>query len=266
MVVIFTISPMNADSLRQLLEKLRRGDIGVDGAVDALAHLPYEDLGDVRIDHHRRLRRGVPEIIFGQGKTPEQILRIAKHMAEAGGPVLATRLSPAALHEIEKHLPDATLHPSARMAVMGSQPRQRQSGIVVCCAGTTDLPVADEAAITLQALGHQVTRITDVGVAGLHRLLGSRAELTRASVVIAVAGMEGALPSVVAGLVPCPVIGVPTSVGYGVAFGGVTALMSMLTSCAGGLVVVNIDNGLGAALAADLMVRQKAPESGKPES
>jgi hypothetical protein len=138
--------------------------------------------------------------------------------------------------------------------------------MVVCCAGTTDLPVADEAAVTLEALGHQVTRITDVGVAGLHRLLGTRRELTRASVVIAVAGMEGALPSVVAGLVPCPVIGVPTSVGYGAAFGGITALMAMLTSCAGGLVVVNIDNGLGAALAADLMVRRKAPKSRKPKS
>ncbi len=266
MVVTFPFSLMDANSLRQLLERVRRGDIGVDGAVNALAHLPFEDLGDALIDHHRRLRRGVPEIIFGQGKSPEQILRIAEHMVAAGGPVLATRLSQEALDEIEVRLPDAVLHRSARMAVMGSRPSRRQSGIVVCCAGTTDLPVADEAAITLEALGHRVARITDVGVAGLHRLLGTREELTRASVVIAVAGMEGALPSVVAGLVPCPVIGVPTSVGYGAAFGGITALMAMLTSCAGGLVVVNIDNGLGASFAADLMVRQKAPRSRKPKS
>jgi len=257
MVVTSPAFPMDATRLRRLLEQLRHGDIGVDGAMNALAHLPFEDLGDARIDHHRRLRRGAPEIIYGQGKSPEQILRIARHMAAAGGPVLATRLSPEAMAEIEEKLPEAAVHPSARMAVMGTRPRQRQSGIVVCCAGTTDLPVADEAAITLEALGHQVARIADVGVAGLHRLLGTREELTRASVVIAVAGMEGALPSVVAGLVPCPVIGVPTSVGYGAAFGGITALMAMLTSCAGGLVVVNIDNGLGAALAADLMVREK---------
>jgi NCAIR mutase (PurE)-related protein len=249
---------MDPQRLRQLLTRFRRGDIGADEVLDALRHLPYEDLGDVKIDHHRRLRRGAPEIIYGEGKSPEQVVRIARKMAEAGGPVLATRLSAETLDEVERQLPRARLHRPARMAVMGRLPRRRRSGIVVCCAGTTDLPVAEEAAVSLEALGHAVTRLTDVGVAGLHRLLGTRSELSRASVVIAVAGMEGALPSVVAGMVGCPVIGVPTSVGYGAAFGGVSALLAMLNSCAGGVVVVNIDNGLGAALAADLMVRRRA--------
>ncbi len=246
---------MDPARLRTLLEKLRKGKIGTAAALEALRHLPFEDLGDAKIDHHRCLRRGAPEIIYGEGKSAEQVARIAGRMAAAGGPVVATRLSEAALDRIERDFPGARLHRAARMAVVGRAPRKRRTGIVVCCAGTTDLPVADEAALTLEALGHAVTRITDVGVAGLHRLLGSRSELARARVVIAVAGMEGALPSVVAGLVGCPVIGVPTSVGYGVSAGGVSALLSMLSSCAGGLVVVNIDNGLGAALAADLMVR-----------
>ena len=257
---------MDPAKLRQLLDRLRRGDLGVDATMEALTHLPYEDLGDARVDHHRRLRRGAPEIIYGEGKSPDQIIRIASSMLAAGGPVLATRLAAEAMDELERALPGVKLHRQARMAVVGRSPRRRASGIVVCCAGTTDLPVADEASITLEALGHQVTRLVDVGVAGLHRLLGEKHELARAQVVIAVAGMEGALPSVVAGLVPCPVIGVPTSVGYGVAFGGLTALMAMLTSCAGGLVVVNIDNGLGAALAADLMVRRKPGKQGKSKN
>jgi NCAIR mutase (PurE)-related protein len=248
---------MDPKRLRQILTRFRKGALGTEQVLEALRHLPYEDLGDAKIDHHRRLRRGAPEIIYGQGKTPEQVVRIAMRMIEAGGPVLATRLSDASLDEIERQIPRAILQRLARMAVMGRRPRRRKSGIVVCCAGTTDLPVAEEAATTLEALGHEVTRLTDVGVAGLHRLLGTRAELDRASVVIAVAGMEGALPSVVAGMVSCPVIGVPTSVGYGAAFGGIGALLAMLNSCAGGVVVVNIDNGLGAALAADLMVRRR---------
>ncbi len=248
---------MDPDRLRNLLESLIRGEIAVDEALEALSHLPFEDVGDARIDHHRRLRRGSPEIIYGQGKTPEQVVRITERMLAGGGPVVATRLAPEALTALASRWPAARLEKAARMAVMGEVPPGEDTGIVVCCAGTTDLPVADEAMITLEALGHRATRLADVGVAGLHRLLATREELTRASVVIAVAGMEGALPSVVGGLVPCPVIGVPTSVGYGVAFGGLTALMAMLTCCAGGLVVVNIDNGLGAALAADLMVRRR---------
>jgi NCAIR mutase (PurE)-related protein len=257
---------MDPAKLRQLLDRLRQGDLGVDAAMESLAHMPYEDLGDAKVDHHRRLRRGAPEIIYGEGKRPDQIIRIARSMLAAGGPVLATRLAEVAMDEIAQALPEATLHRDARMAVLGAHPPSQATGIVVCCAGTTDLPVADEACITLEALDHQVTRLVDVGVAGLHRLLGEKEELARAEVVIAVAGMEGALPSVVAGLVPCPVIGVPTSVGYGAAFGGLTALMAMLTSCAGGLVVVNIDNGLGAALAADLMVRRKSKKQGNCEN
>lgn len=249
---------MDPERLRQILTRFRKGELGTEQVLDALRHLPYEDLGDAKIDHHRRLRRGAPEIIYGQGKTPEQIVRIAGKMIEAGGPVLATRLSDEALDEIERQIPRALIQRQARMAVMGRRARRRKSRIVVCCAGTTDLPVAEEAATTLEALGHEVSRLTDVGVAGLHRLLATRSELTGASVVIAVAGMEGALPSVVAGMVSCPVIGVPTSVGYGAAFGGISALLAMLNSCAGGVVVVNIDNGLGAALAADLMVSRRS--------
>jgi NCAIR mutase (PurE)-related protein len=256
---------MDPYRLRQILEQLRRGDLGVDEVMQSLIHLPFEDVGDALVDHHRRLRRGVPEIIYGQGKTPDQILRIADSMLKAGSPVVATRLADEAMDALAGRWPEGRVERSARIAVLGPARDQRPTGIVVCCAGTTDLPVADEAIITLEALGHEVTRLVDVGVAGLHRLLSTREELTRASVVIAVAGMEGALPSVVAGLVPCPVIGVPTSVGYGVAFEGLTALMAMLTSCAGGLVVVNIDNGLGAALAADLMVRSAAGHAEKPD-
>lgn len=219
-----------------------------------LRQLPFEDLGDARPDHHRALRRGLPEIIFGQGKTPAQIVRIARRMRAAGGPVIATRLSAEALAALEKGLPGAILHPASRLAILDPAPRRRATGILIVCAGTTDLPVAEEAALALEALGHEVERLVDVGIAGLHRLLRHQAQLRAARVIVAVAGMEGALPSVVAGLVPCPVIGVPTSVGYGASFGGTAALLAMLNSCAGGLLVVNIDNGIGAALAAHQIV------------
>lgn len=255
---------MDPARIRRLLNRFRKGDIGVEEVLAVLSVLPYEDIGEAKIDHHRPLRRGVPEIIFGEGKSAEQVIRIAGRMRAAGSTVIASRLSAEALAAIHERLPLARIHEVARLAVVGPRPRRRKSGTVVCCAGTTDIPVAEEAALTLEALGHAVTRLTDIGVAGLHRLLASRDELARASLVIAVAGMEGALPSVVAGLVGCPVIGVPTSVGYGAAFGGVSALLAMLNSCAGGLLVVNIDNGVGAALAANSILRRPTPRLRAP--
>ena len=257
---------MQPAQLRRLLDRLVDGQIDIEEVLERLATLPFEDIGDARIDHHRALRRGAPEIIFGQGKSPEQIVRIAERMLAAGGTVIASRLSPEALTAIETGLPAAATHPEARLAVIGPLPSRRQSGALVCCAGTTDIPVAEEAALTLEALGHEVTRLTDIGVAGLHRLLASHETLAAASVIIVVAGMEGALPSVVAGLVACPVIGVPSSVGYGTSLGGISALLSMLNSCSGGLLVVNIDNGVGAALAAHAILRERPLAPPRPGS
>lgn len=250
---------MQPAQLRRLLDRFRQGEIGIEKVLERLATLPFEDIGDARIDHHRVLRRGAPEIIFGEGKSPDQIVRIAERMLAAGGMAIASRLSAPALAAIEARLPAAATYPEARLAVIGARPARRPTGALVCCAGTTDIPVAEEAALTLEALGHEVSRLTDIGVAGLHRLLASHEELVAASVIITVAGMEGALPSVVAGLVACPVIGVPTSVGYGVSMGGISALLAMLNSCSGGLLVVNIDNGVGAALAAHAILRLHEP-------
>ena len=252
---------MNERRLRTLLTRLRRRAVEVDAVMADLRHLPFEDLGDARPDHHRMLRRGMPEIIFGQGKSPQQVVRIARRMRAAGGPVIATRLSDTALAAVAQALPGAAVHAVPRLAILDPVRRRRATGILIVCAGTTDLPVAEEAALVLEALGHRVDRLVDVGIAGLHRLLRHQKRLRAASVIVAVAGMEGALPSVVAGLVACPVIGVPTSVGYGASYGGTAALLAMLNSCAGGLVVVNIDNGVGAALAAHQIV---ALRSGRP--
>ncbi|MFQ5719146.1 MAG: nickel pincer cofactor biosynthesis protein LarB [Acidobacteriota bacterium] len=249
---------MHPDRIRRLLLRLRAGDVAVEEVLEALSRLPFEDIGDARIDHHRMLRRGVPEIIYGEGKSAEQIVRIAERMQAAGTPMIATRLSADTLEAVAAALPAARVDRRARLAICGPCPSPRESGVLVCCAGTTDLPVADEATLTLEVLGHRVSRRSDIGVAGLHRILAGHAELQAASVIVAVAGMEGALPSVIAGLVACPVIGVPTSVGYGASFGGVSALLAMLNSCAGGLLVVNIDNGVGAALAADAIVRTRS--------
>jgi pyridinium-3,5-biscarboxylic acid mononucleotide synthase len=249
---------MNERRLRTLLTRLRHRAVEVDAVMADLRHLPFEDLGDARPDHHRALRRGIPEVIFGQSKTPQQVVRIARRMRAAGGPVIATRLSEAALAAVAQALPDAAVHPAARLAILDPVRRHRATGILIVCAGTTDLPVAEEAALVLEALGHQVDRLVDVGIAGLHRLLRHQTQLRAAQVIIAVAGMEGALPSVVAGLVASPVIGVPTSVGYGASYGGTAALLAMLSSCAGGLLVVNIDNGVGAALAAHQIVNLRS--------
>lgn len=243
---------MRRERVRELLDQVASGSLDVSQALAALSFEPAESLGFATIDHHRALRHGYPEVVYGAGKTPEQICAIATHIAERGDGVLVTRLPAGAGVQLASTLPSVEINELARTAyVPGSAEPPRGVGTVaVVTAGTSDLPVAEEAAVTLGALGDCVSRITDVGVAGIHRVLGKREELLSASVVIVVAGMDGALPSVVGGLVRSPVIAVPTSVGYGASFGGVAALLTMLNSCAAGVTVVNIDNGFGAAVAA----------------
>ncbi len=239
------------DHTRELLEKLRDGGISVEEALSQLRRAPFDDLGYAKVDLHRSLRQGTAEVIYGAGKTAEQIVGIAASLRAHGEPtVLVTRLDPASAQEIQRALP-LVYHAEARLGIIGALPPPDGVGtIVVATGGTSDIPVAEEAALTAEALGNEVLRLYDVGVAGLHRLLAHLDELLGASVVIAVAGMEGALASVIGGLVDCPVIAVPTSVGYGAAFGGVSALLSMLNSCASGVSVVNIDNGFGAGFLA----------------
>jgi len=225
--------------------------------MEELARLPFRDLGSARIDTHRALRQGVPEVVLGQGKTPAQIVEIVRGLAEEGADVLVTRVAPEAAAQVESSIHDLEYHPEARLLVLRQEPQvPRGTGsVLVITAGTADRPVAEEAAVTAALLGNKVERLSDVGVAGIHRLLAAIDVLRGAHVVIAVAGMEGALPSAVAGLVDRPVIAVPTSVGYGASFGGVAALLSMLNSCAPNVSVVNIDNGFGAAYLATLINR-----------
>jgi pyridinium-3,5-biscarboxylic acid mononucleotide synthase len=246
--------------LLSLLERVRAGAVPPDAALKELATLPYEDIGYARVDHHRALRQGVPEVILGQGKTAGQIAGIAERLLASGHNVLATRLAPDVAAEACRLLPALEHHPVARTAVAVKHPVPPRTGapVAVVTAGTTDLPVAEEALETLRASGVPAERVVDVGIAGLHRVLAALPVLRRASVVIVVAGMEGALPSVVGGLVDSPVIAVPTSTGYGVALEGMTALFGMLTSCASGITVVNIDNGFGAAMAA-IRILSSAP-------
>ncbi|MGA9838528.1 MAG: nickel pincer cofactor biosynthesis protein LarB [Gemmatimonadaceae bacterium] len=243
---------MNRARVRELLARVADGGLAVDQAIDALAFEPFESLGHATVDHHRSLRHGYPEVIFGQGKTPEQIVQIAGHIASQGDGVLATRLNGEAAAALRAAYPAIDVNSLAGTAYLaGIEPPEMGRGTVcIVTAGTSDLPVAEEAAVTAAALGNTVARITDVGVAGLHRLLARRDELLSAAVLIVVAGMDGALPSVVGGIVASPVIAVPTSVGYGAAFGGIAPLLTMLNSCAAGVTVVNIDNGFGAAVAA----------------
>ena len=243
---------MTADELARLLGDVKSGAVAVDAAVAALRRAPFEDLGFAKLDHHRALRQGAAEVVYGAGKTPEQVCAIVRRLRESGArTVLATRLGPEAATALRAAEPDVDFDPASRLAVVGGKPEPDGKGeICVCCAGTSDLPVAEEAARTAEALGNRVVRLADVGVAGLHRLLAHLEELQRARVVIAIAGMEGALASVVGGLVAAPVLAVPTSVGYGACFGGVSALLSMLNSCASGVAVLNIDNGFGAGFLA----------------
>ena len=243
---------MRRDHARDLLEQVASGKIAPEKALDQLAFQPAESLDYATIDHHRALRQGFPEVIFGEGKTDEQIVGIAQRIVERGDGVLATRVAPSAAKAVQSALPGAEWNALGRTVfVRGTQPPAvKQGTVLVVTAGTSDLPVAEEAAVTAGAAGCTVSRLTDVGVAGIHRILSKRSELTEASVVIVVAGMDGALPSVVGGLVRVPVIAVPTSVGYGASFQGIAALLTMLNSCASGITVVNIDNGFGAAMAA----------------
>jgi NCAIR mutase (PurE)-related protein len=248
---------MTPDNLKNLLEAFKRGEIHVDEALDKLRELPFQDVGCAQVDHHRELRQGMPEMIFGEGKTTEQIVRIMTAMAGKGSNILVTRLVADKAHEVMVTFPSASYHGEARCLTLEQKPvEQKGKGtILVVSAGTSDLPVASEAMVTARFLGNQTTHVYDVGVAGIHRLLARREQLAAASVIIVVAGMEGALPSVVGGLVDKPVIAVPTSIGYGASFGGIAALLGMLNSCAAGVTVVNIDNGFGAACAASLINR-----------
>ncbi len=250
---------MEADKLRALLEQVRAGHTSPDAAMDVLRDLPFEDLGFAKIDHHRALRQGFPEVIYSPGKTPQQVAAIAQRLHASGSTVLASRANAATFAAVHEVLPEAQYRESARLVYLaGENPPQLPGLTGVVCAGTSDLPVADEAAATLEAMGGEVLRISDVGVAGLHRLLAQLPVLRRCDVLIVVAGMEGALPSAVGGLVDVPVIAVPTSVGYGANFGGLAALLGMLNSCANGIAVVNIDNGFGAAtFAASILNRLK---------
>jgi len=243
---------MTRERVRDLLTQVADGTVSPEHALNDLAKEPFESLDFATIDHHRALRQGFPEVIYGGGKTSGQIVAIAERIAERQGGFLATRLSDEAMAALASHFANLEVNALGRTAhLRGSQPPPVGRGIVmIVTAGTSDLPVAEEASVTATVLGNRVTRLTDVGVAGIHRLLAKKDELFEASVIIVIAGMDGALPSVIGGLVRVPVIAVPTSVGYGAAFGGIAALLAMLNSCASGVTVVNIDNGFGAAMAA----------------
>ncbi len=248
-----TETVMDTNFLKGLLERVHTGRMGPDEALGALRNLPFEDLGYARIDNHRCIRNGVPEVIYCQGKTLEQIQGIAQRIARHHTNILATRAGAEVYEAIRAVTEDCRYHEAARIVVIQPRETEARGHIAVVSAGTSDMPVAEEAAVTAEVLGNRVTRIYDVGVAGIHRLLAVTKELFAANVAVVVAGMEGALASVVGGLVSCPVIGVPTSVGYGASFGGVAALLSMLNSCASGVSVVNIDNGFGAGYQASLI-------------
>ena len=240
------------------MEKVSSGDMSVDDALLRLRMEPFQDLGFAKVDHHRGLRQGVPEVIYGAGKTPEQIISIVKALEGRGRPVIVTRLEPSSAETVSKEV-DLDYHADCRIGVVGPIPEERIGRIAVVAAGTSDIPVAEEAALTAELLGNNVVRVYDVGVAGMHRLLSSMEEVMTARVVIAVAGMEGALASVVGGMVDCPVVAVPTSVGYGASFGGLAALLAMMNSCASGVGVVNIDNGFGAGYLAGTINRMRSP-------
>ncbi len=246
---------MSLPPLRDLLEQVQRGQLPADAAErelrDYLRGLPFEDLGFARVDHHRSLRQGFPEVVLGTGKTPAQIAAIAGRIVARGHSLLVTRTDEAAFDAVRQVVPEASYNCQARAITLKQNDIEPGKGtILVAAAGTSDLPVAEEAAVSADVMGNQLDRLYDVGVAGLHRLLSAHERLTAARVIIVVAGMEGARPSVVAGLVDVPVVAVPTSVGYGASFGGLAALLGMLNSCASGVSVVNIDNGFGAATVA----------------
>jgi NCAIR mutase (PurE)-related protein len=252
---------VNVKDLETLLRQVRDGSLSPQAAAERLKLLPFEDLGFAKVDHHRALRRGFPETVFGAGKTPEQIAAIVDRIAERGHNVLVTRTGAEAYRLVSALRPDARLHDQARCITLLVTPTEPLPGsIALVCAGTSDVPVAEEAAVTAEFHGARVDRHYDVGVAGIHRLLDRAAAIREARAVIVVAGMEGALPSVVGGLVEAPVIAVPTSIGYGAAFQGLAALLAMLNSCASGVAVVNIDNGFGAGHLAAMILRTAVRE------
>jgi len=247
---------MTEEQIRQILSDHKSGKLSDGDALERLRNLPFEDLGIANVDHHRSLRQGFPETIFGAGKSPEQVARIVESMARNQHNILVTRATEEQYVRITQIVPEAEYHADARAIVVQKDNTMRGKGsVMVISAGTSDMPVAAEAVITLKVMGNTVDELYDVGVAGLHRLLDRRARIVEARVIIVVAGMEGALPSVVGGLVSAPVIAVPTSIGYGASFGGVAALLGMLNSCASNVTVVNIDNGFGAAMVASLINR-----------
>jgi pyridinium-3,5-biscarboxylic acid mononucleotide synthase len=247
---------LNSESIRKLFEQVRKGEVSPDDAVARLRHMPFEDIGFAKVDHHRALRAGMPEVILGEGKTPAQVAGIFARLAKQGGNVLATRASEKQFVAVKKKVRGVEYRELARAIVLQRDPVTYGKGIIaVVSAGTSDIPVAEEAVVTAEIMGNEVEHFYDVGVAGIHRLLANREALTRARVVIVCAGMEGALPSVVGGLVGVPVIAVPTSIGYGASFEGLAALLGMLNSCASNVSVVNIDNGFGAGYVASLINR-----------
>ena len=247
---------MNQESIRKLLNSVRAGKLSPDEAVERLRHLPFEDLGFAKVDHHRVLRIGMPEVVFGERKTPAQLAAIFKRLAQQGTNVLATRASKEQFAAVKKLIRAAKYETQARAIVLRRDRKIYGKGLItVVSAGTSDIPVAEEAVVTAELMGNEVARLYDVGVAGIHRLLAHRKQIAGSRVVVVCAGMEGALPSVVGGLVGVPVIAVPTSVGYGAAFGGMAALLGMMNSCASNVSVVNIDNGFGAGYVASLINR-----------
>jgi pyridinium-3,5-biscarboxylic acid mononucleotide synthase len=247
---------MDQDQLRYLFEQVSRGAVDIDSAMARMRHLPFEDLGFAKVDHHRALRHGIPEVIFAKGKTPEQVVAIAERLLEHAQNVLITRADRECAALVTARLPGAEYLPLSGVIRFWRDRTIRGAGkIAVVCAGTSDMPVAEEAQVTAELMGNQVETIHDIGVAGIHRLMQNRERLSEARVIVVCAGMEGALPSAVGGLVFCPVIAVPTSVGYGASFQGLAALLGMLNSCASNVTVVNIDNGFGAGYVASLINR-----------
>jgi NCAIR mutase (PurE)-related protein len=248
---------MTPDAIRKLLEDVKSGDLSSEDAMARLRHLPFEDIGFAKIDHHRPVRAGMPEVIYSAGKTADQVAEIFVRMAQQGTNVLATRASRDKFDAVHARVPEAEYRPMSQTIVLKQDPIKRGKGtIAVVCAGTSDIPVAEEAAVTAELMGNDVTCLFDVGVAGIHRLLMNNAVLNAARVIIVCAGMEGALPSVVGGLVGVPVVAVPTSIGYGASFGGLAALLGCLNSCAPNVAVVNVDNGFGAAYFASMINRE----------
>lgn len=247
---------MDEQHLKQLLEQVRDGAIDIDAAMGRMRHMPFEDLGFAKVDHHRAIRQGTPEVIFGKGKAPEHVVAIAEKLLERGSNLLVTRADPDAAALLRARFPEGEHFPlSGAFRVWRDRTMRGKGKLAIVCAGTSDIPVAEEAQVTAEVMGNDVVAIHDVGVAGIHRLFHNLEKLTEARVCVVVAGMEGALPSAVGGLLSCPVIAVPTSVGYGASFNGLAALLGMLNSCASNVTVVNIDNGFGAGYVASLINR-----------